>query len=299
MKNITYLLLLFLVFSCKSRDSFELGTQKNPIKFYFTPSVDAETISKTSKNLMDFLTKETGYSFKTGIPTNYIAVVEAFGSSKADIAIINSFGYLLANEKYNANARLKIIRFGEDSYRGQIIANIASNIDSIGDLNGKRIAFTDASSSSGYLFPYKMMKLAGVEPSNTVFAMKHDNVVTMVYQGQVDAGATYYSPPSENGEIRDARARVKTQFPDVEQKVKIIAITEPIPNDPVVFRAGMPKEMVQSIIVALIKYAKSDEGLKNLKTLYNIEGFVFANDSDYDDYRNMLKVVNVEIDSLL
>ena len=52
--------------------------------------------------------------------------------------------------------------------------------------------------------------------------MKHDNVVTMVYQKQVDAGATYYSPPDKTGEFLDARARYKNQYPDIFEKVKII-----------------------------------------------------------------------------
>jgi phosphonate transport system substrate-binding protein len=81
--------------------------------------------------------------------------------------------------------------------------------------------------------------------------MRHDNVVIMVYQGQVDAGATYWAPPHpETGEILDARMRVKQQFPDVEKKIKIIGFTEEIPNDPLVFRKDMDEEMGKKVIDA-------------------------------------------------
>ena len=71
---------LMLTASCK-RDT-KLGSEDNPIKLYFTPSVDADTIASNSTDFIQFLEKETGYFFKSGIPTNYISVVEAFGSAR-------------------------------------------------------------------------------------------------------------------------------------------------------------------------------------------------------------------------
>ena len=91
-----------------------LGTRDNPVKIFFTPSVDANTIATNSVNFLKFMEKETGLMFKSGIPSNYIAVVEAFGSDRADVAVMNSFGYLLANTKYGAEAKLKALRHGKD-----------------------------------------------------------------------------------------------------------------------------------------------------------------------------------------
>ncbi len=292
------ILIALFQLSCQPRQ-YEVGTKENPVKFYFTPSVDAEVITNTSRNMMDFMHKETGYFFKTGVPTSYITVIEALGSARADVAIINSFGYLMAHTKYGVEARLKLIRFGEPYYRGQIIAHVNSGIHTINDIAGKRFAYVDASSTSGYLFPYKLLKSNGVEPSQTVFAMKHDNVVTMVYQQQVDAGATYYSPPTADGRIRDARDRVRTQFPDVEQKVKIIALTDTIPNDPVIFRSDLSTEMKTKITNAIIKYSGTAEGKKTLHELYNIEGFVAADNDDFESFRQMIKILNVDLNELI
>jgi len=292
------ILIALFQLSCQPRQ-YEVGTKENPVKFYFTPSVDAEVITNTSRNMMDFMHKETGYFFKTGVPTSYITVIEALGSARADVAIINSFGYLMAHTKYGVEARLKLIRFGEPYYRGQIIAHVNSGIETVNDIAGKRFAYVDASSTSGYLFPYKLLKNKGVEPSQTVFAMKHDNVVTMVYQQQVDAGATYYSPPTADGRIRDARDRVRTQFPDVEQKVKIIALTDTIPNDPVIFRSDLSTEMKTKITNAIIKYSGTAEGKKTLHELYNIEGFVAADNDDFESFRQMIKILNVDLNELI
>lgn len=277
----------------------KLGTRNNPVKLYFTPSVDADTIASNSQDFIRFLEKETGLYFKTGIPTNYIAVVEAFGSKRADIGVMNSFGYIMANQKYGAEAKLRVIRYGHDYYQGQIIAHVDSGINSVKDIQGKRFAFTDPSSTSGYMFPLKILKDENVEPSNTTFAVKHDNVVTMVYQKQVDAGATYYSAPSEEGKIRDARARVKTQFPDVEDKVKIITTTEKIPNDPFVFRKDLPQEVVSKFITALKKYISSEKGKDVFKNIYSVDGIVETSDADYDGLRNMIKSINLDTSKLI
>ena len=148
------------------------------------------------------------------------------------------------------------------------------------------------------MLPLKAMKDQGVEPSHSVFATRHDNVVTMVYQKQVDAGGTYYSPP-EDGEIKDARMRVKTQFPDIEEKVKIIHITDPIPNDPFVFRKGVPEDISRKIIEAVKKYAATPEGKRVIKIIYDFDGVVDANDTDYDGLRAMIKAIDIDTTTLL
>lgn len=288
---------IFLISSC-SKDA-PLGSKDNPVKLYFTPSIDAETISTNSQTLLKFLETETGLYFISGIPTSYIAVVEAFGSKRADIAVMNSFGYLLANSKYEASAKLTTIRYGVNYYQGQIITRADSGINSLNDLQGKSFAFTDSSSTSGYLFPLKMLKDSNVTLGNQTFAMKHDTVVTMVYQKQVQAGATYYSAPSESGEIRDARARVMTQFPDVATQVKILATTEKIPNDPFVFRKDLPKDVEEKFIKALMKFLETEEGKKTFETIYSVSSVVPAQDSDYDGLRAMIKTLGVDVSSLI
>jgi phosphonate transport system substrate-binding protein len=283
--------LIFIVFISIRETKGTLGTLKNPVKLYFTPSVDAEKITLSAKPLIKFLEKETGYYFETAVPTSYIAVVEAFGTDRADIAIINSFSYLLAHEKYGANAVLRIIRTGNQAfYRGQIIVRTDSGIDRLEDLNEKSIAYVDASSASGYILPSALLRKKGIKPSRETFAMKHDNVVTMVYQRQVDAGATFYSPPHPvTGEPLDARLRVKKQYPDVFDKIKILALTDSLPNDPVVFRKGMSRVMVERIKNALLKFANSEEGKKVMPDIYSMEGLMEANDSDYDFLRKLIR----------
>lgn len=303
LKYLLYILptLIFIVYITVRDVKGTLGTRKNPVKLYFTPSVDAEKITLSAKPLIQFLERETGYYFETAIPTSYIAVVEAFGTDRADIAIINSFSYLLAHEKYGANAVLRVIRTGNQAYyRGQIIVRTDSGIERLEDLNGKSIAYVDASSASGYILPSALLRKKGVKPGRETFAMKHDNVVIMVYQKQVDAGATFYSPPHPiTGEPLDARSRVKKQYPDVFEKIKILALTDSLPNDPVVFRKGMSPIMVEKIKNALLKFANSDEGKKIMPEIYSMEGLIETTDSDYDLLRKLIKEAGLNLEEMV
>ena len=290
-------LTLFFQTSC-TRERAQLGTEKNPIKFFFVPSVDVKVLEDSSKEIKAYLEEKTGWKFKVSIPANYVAVVEALGTARADIASLNTFGYILAHEKYKAHARLTVVRYGQSTYKSQIITHVDNNINSLADLKGKKFAYVDPASTSGYLLPLKLLKEEKVEPKETMFAMRHDNVVSMIYQNQVDAGATFYSPPEE-GEIQDARRLVKTQYPDVEDKIKIVKLTEPIPNDPIVFREGLPEEMIVKVVQTMKEFIKTEKGKKAFKNSLSVTSFVDSTDANYDSVREMLKTIGQSANDLM
>lgn len=266
----------------------EVGTAENPVKLFFVPSVDAKVIDSNSKIMKEWLEKNTPYKFEIKIPQSYIAVIEAFGSKGADVAALNTSGYIKAHEKYGAEARLIVLRHGKKTYQSQFIAK-KGRFKTLSDLEGKRVAFVDAASMSGYLLPLKMLQDAGVKlGGDPIFAMKHDNVVSMVYQGQTDAGATFYSPPDEKEGIQDARRLVRTQYPDVEEKIEIVQLTDEIPNDPIVFRKDLPEELKSKLTDAFLAMVKTPEGLEAFKAVYGVTGIERATDADYESVRQMI-----------
>ncbi len=289
MRLLTTIVLMVSLTACQSKKDV-LGTEKNPIKFQLVPSVDAKVLADNAEVLKQYLEKNTPYKYQITIPQSFVAVVEAFGTKRADVAAINTYGYYMAHKKYGVEARLTVIRFGLATYQSQFLARADSKIKNLKDLAGKKMAFVDPASTSGYLLPMKTLKDRHIEPKQTVFAMKHDSVVSMIYQRQVDAGATYYSPP-RNGHIEDARRLVKIQYPDVEEKIKIIELSEPIPNDPIVFRKDMPEEMKEAIINALLKFVATPEGQKAVDLMLGATNFKKSSDGDYDSVLDLLKTL--------
>jgi phosphonate transport system substrate-binding protein len=300
----------------------EVGTKRRPLTMYFIPSVDAQEIAQKSKPMEKFVAKylsqalygkDEGFYVESSVPTSYVAVVEAFGTEKADFAAFTTSAYILAKDvkKYPVEPMFTIARGPEGqerTYKAQIIARADSGINSIEQLNGKRFAFTDPSSTSGFILPNQLLTKKGVKIGESIFAQKHDNVVTMVYQGQVDAGATYYSPAEtiEKGgkkveEIRDARMRVLKQFPDVAEKVKIIGFSEEVPNEPWVIRSNLFKDPAQNdkvkqlIREAILAFVATPEGKEALWIIATATNLVPASDDTYSAIRKLYLESNVDI----
>jgi len=312
------------VSACQSSD-IEIGDEKRPFTMYFIPSVDAQGIALNAEKITRYLEYamsqklsggERPFYIESAIPTSYIAVVEAFGSNRADFAALTAFSYILARDikGYPVEAFLGVIR-GEDqrTYQGQIITHVDSGIETLEQLQGKKFAFTDPASTAGFVMPSKLFRDLGIELGEQVFANKHDVVVTMVYQRQVDAGACYYTRPettvTAQGDttirIRDAREKVLTQFPDVEEKVKILALTEEIPNDPWVIRANLYEDrqrqqaFVDALVSSLLEFAATEEGKETLEELYAISGLARIDDSTFDSLREAIGSSGVELEQLL
>lgn len=294
------LMSVFVVVSLASCtvDKGAVGSEKNPIKIYFVPSVDAKVIEEGSKVFKTWLEANTPYKYEISIPQSFIAVVEAFGSKRADVASINTFGYILANDKYQAEAKLTVLRHGLATYQSQFITKVDSPIKTLKDFEGKKIAFVDPASTTGFLLPKKVLNDKGIKPSQEIFAMKHDSVISMIYQGQADGGATFYSPPS-GGEIQDARRLVKTQYPDVEKKIRIVELSEHIPNDPIVFRKDLPEDVKKTIVEAFLKFVQTPEGKETFEKVYGVTDLKAATDADYDSVRAMLKALGKKADEMV
>ncbi len=284
---------IFLAISCVKEQP--LGTKKNPIKMYFVPSMEAGKIITSGKAVADYLHEKTGYYFKVAVPTSYAAVIEAMGTNEADIAWLATFAYVLAHQKYGAEVVLTTVRNGLAKYRGQFVTQADSGIKKLEDINGKIIAYTDASSTSGYIYPSALLKKKGIKPKSYFFAGGHPQTILAVYEGKADVGCSFWSPEDENGNPKDARTAVLDTHPDVLKKVIPFAYTDWIPNDTVTMRKDFPKEMKEKIINALLELPKNPDGKKMLQSLLDIDDFIKAKDSDYDIVRETLKTLNIDV----
>jgi len=286
------LLVAALLMGCSQ--NAPLGSKKNPIKMYFVPSMEAGKIVTSGREIAGYLQERTGYFFKVAVPTSYASVIEAIGTDETDIAWLATFAYILANEKFGAEVELTTVRNGLEKYKGQFVALAGSGIENINDIEGKVIAFTDAASTSGYIYPSALLAKKGIKPARSLFAGGHPQAILSVYQGTADVGCTFWSPVDKNGDIHDARRAVIDTYPDIVDKVVIIGYTEWIPNDTVTFRKGFPEDMRIKIVDALVDFANTEEGHQVLLDLLDIDNFVRADDSDYDVVRETLQALGTD-----
>ncbi len=224
-QSVHFLILLWVVLMTPlSSQAQTLGSDKNPLRIMFVPSGDAQVILKGGREISALLQKATGLHFKTSVATSYAAVIEAMGAGKVDVGWLATFSYVLAHDKYGVELLLVVQRFGSPFYRGQIMVRSDSGIADLAGLKGKRFAFVDPASTSGHLYPKTLLQSRGYEPDHffkkSVFVGSHNAVVLSIYKGEVDGGAAYDG----------SRSAVAKMFPDVFDKVKVIAYTKEIPT---------------------------------------------------------------------
>jgi len=267
-----------------------LGTSKNPIRMMFVPSGDAQVIVKGGQEVAELLQKQTGLHFKTSVATSYAAVIEAMGAGKVDIGWLATFSYVLAKDKYDVELLLVVQRFGSPFYRGQIMVRADSGINSLDNLQGKRFAFVDPASTSGHLYPKTLLLSKGLDPktffSKTIFAGSHNAVVLSIYKGEVDGGAAYDG----------SRAAVAKSYPDVFEKIKVLAYTKEIPNDTVSVRKELPEGLKVKLRNGLKKISKSPKGSKVMKRLYGISGLMDL-DGLFDPVREAGRLLDLNLEN--
>lgn len=302
-KSLAILAVVFAVAVCVSSCGIrrgELGSEKNPIRFFFMPLKGEEAFKANAPLLKEFIEKSTGLHVEPIHAPDFITIVKAFGNGGADAAFMNTLGYLMARDWAKAEAHLLQL-YGDvyRTYRGEIVARVDGPINAPTDLAGKSIAFADPFSASGYLYPLKFLKDRNIKPGSTSFAGSHVKAMEMVYDGKVDAAATYHTRPSAAGLERDARAEILAKHPDAMAKLKVVALTDEIPNGPVAMRRELPAEVKAKLVGALVEFARTPAGRQALINLYNVTGLTLANDADYDGVQQVIKALGKSVEEVV
>ncbi|MEA3336536.1 MAG: phosphate/phosphite/phosphonate ABC transporter substrate-binding protein [Chloroflexota bacterium] len=263
----------------------DLGTESNPLTVIMVPSGDSQKIVAGGESL-DKLLAEKGVYTDSSVATSYAAAIEAMCAGKADVVWLAPLSYVIAKDKCSdAQLLLTSMRFGSQFYNGQIIAGADTGIESVEDLAGKKFAFTDPASTSGYLYPTALLKENGVELGESFFAGSHNAAALAVYRGQADAAASYV----------DVRNQIEESHPDVKEKTKVIALTDDIPNDTVTAGPHVPAEVAQAYKTALMELVDTEAGAEAVSEIYEWEGVGEADDTFFDPVRQAATALGIEL----
>ena len=286
--------------------------------------------------MAEALKKATGLEFKVVVPTSYAATIEEMCASPTDtMGFIPGLGYVLANQLCGVDVAFKAVRFGSDVYWAQFLVGRDSPIKSLEDLKGKKWGYGDEGSTSGYMVPLVMFQEAGIEPGEKVATGGHPQSVKAVYNGEVDVATTFYSAPLKpEGEpawkpgdapdipdelvkdckpsddkkklmcgdwrVLDARANIREEAPDVVQKLRVLMISPPIPNDTLSFGPQFPADLRAKIEAALVEFSKTEDWAKSIGSndFYGWSSINPATDAEYDFVRKMVEAVGLTLQDL-
>ena len=259
------------------------------------------------RKLGGLLRERTGYDIEIVVSQTDSEAVQGICSGLADVAWVSVPAYIVAHDTCQVEAVFSVVHSGGSAQRSQIMvqddnlrqARGLAPIRSLADLDGSTIGFTDALSITGHLAPKAMLVQAGAMPREELFLGGDPQAVLAVFRGEIDAAAGTWRPPQRDGTLGDSRASLLPAMPEAVRSVKIIALSEPIPNEPVVFRAELPTATRERLVLAFVALTTSPDGRDVLARMGGIEGLVPTSDSDYDIVRAMGESMRLDFEKLL
>jgi phosphonate transport system substrate-binding protein len=228
-----------------------------------------------------------GIPVHLSVGTSYTATIEALASGQLDAALFGPLSYLLANQKYNIQFLCRQLNAdGTATYNSLIVTRPSTGITTVAGLKGHTFSFVDPASTSGYLIPSYEMVQAGLNPQTDVkgvFSGSHQASITAVVSGKVDAGAV----------ASDTFAQLEAQGLYKASDVSIISKSFDIYEGPI----GVPPTMSANdrrILAAAFESVKDQPALQSA----GIGGFVAGSDHDYDQIRQLVTTLNIDLSKL-
>src|SRR5699024_7489501 len=166
------------------------------------------------------------------VSTDYNTIVEAMKSDHVDVGMLPRTACVLAQEQDAAEVILQAQRYGVnddgspteelvDCYKSILIVKADSDIQSVEDLEGKKIGYQNVTSSAGFVWPAATVMEADIhalEDVEPVTLKGHDQAIISLLNGEIDAAVTF----------QDARNIVVNDYEDVFEETRVLEFTEPI-----------------------------------------------------------------------
>jgi len=281
---------VFSIVGCSTKT--ETKKEEKVIKMGFVPLKNSEKLVEDLKPISDYLSERLGVKVEAFTASNYIGVVEGLGSGSVDFGIIPPFSSLLAQKQSNAKPILTSKgKTGKPGYTAELYVRKDSGIKSLQDVKGKKVAFVDPSSSSGYIYPGAMLVEAGLNLDKDIsyqFSGGHDKSLQLLLNKDVDVIATFDG-------VEDRYAK---DFPQAKTDIQKLATSDMIPGIMVTTSSKMDKELQDKLEKAL-RDIENDPKMKELFTkMFSITGFTDVDQDAYKKVEATAKVMNVDLDKV-
>ena len=279
------------------------GTTKNasltvtcphsPVRFAVEPYDAGPALEKAYKSLASDLQAGLGCPVQLIISDSYVAEIEAMRADQLEIGEFGPLGYVLAHQLASAQP---VAAFGDtsgkpDTYTAGIWVPKKSSITSLKQLNGKTLALSSTTSTSGGLYPISALVNAGFKCTATScqgvkikFAGGHPESLLALTHGTVDA--------AEVNSQQQSSATAAGQFKAADYRQ--IWKSTPIINDPVTVRGDLPAAFRAKVAKVLLGLSTAQVSTvdKELGTASN-GPMVAATDGLYNQVRAVANAVHL------
>ena len=238
-------------------------------------------------NLIKIIGELTGIEITPIRVTDYNAAVEAVRANRAQIAWYGGKTYIQAVEFANVEAFAAGVRKGDTdaSYFAYFVVPSDSELQTLADVKGKKLALNSIGSTSGDLIPQvELMKVGlSIKDANdfrqVYYAGSHDACLMAALNKHVDVCGM----SSRNFDARIADGTLK------QDQVRIIHRSSPVPPPPLAYSKSLSLEVRNKIKLATLDAHNHGKiGGYGGEMSHYIE----VTDSDYDLLREVDKLLN-------
>ncbi len=268
------------------------------LTFAMVPTEETTAELELYKPVTDRMASMTGKKIEFFLPTSYASVVEGLLGGFVHVAVLGPYSYVIANDKDEtievfATYAKKPGHMQEEGpgYRAALITLKGSKFDSIESLKGSTLGLVDPGSTSGNLMPRVVFgDVIGMDLddyfSKVVYTGSHELSSVAVGEGKVDAAfvATHrFDNVVDKGEIK-------------LEDVNILWQSDPIPQDPFVYRGDLCEELKVKIADTFLGL-KEDAAAQNFLDNVKSNTFVPMMSADYDIIRALKKAKDAKKNS--
>jgi phosphonate transport system substrate-binding protein len=268
----------------KSAAAPDAGGFPSTVRVGLIPNVSPDEQRATYQPFGDYLEEELGVDVELFVAADYAGVVTALAADRIDIAYLGGLTYVQAEQQVDLTPIVTEVdrETGTPRYESAIVVREDSPHDSVEDLvdAGASFAFGDVASTSGSLYPRKMLVDAGAECSSSdiiscpplgkiTYSGGHDATSIAVHTGAVDAGGL---------ELRILH-RLEEEGVVPEGSLRVVETRE-VMGYPWVARTDLGTAAIQRIAKAFTSI--SDAALLDLM---RAEKYVPVSPEDYDEIR--------------
>jgi len=256
-----------------------------PVRFGFSPYLTAGLLRSAFEPVVLYMGERLGRPFELVIPERYTDMLTMIQQGSLDLAYLTPGLYVKAR-RLDPKLRLLVtdVWHGVDFYTGYLVVRADSGYDSLDDLRGRRVAYVDRESTSGYLLPRAELRRLGLQPDvffgEVVFSGDHLRSFQLLLDGQVDVAAL----------SSDTLATARRQHRDVGA-IRILLKTGKIPHDVICATASLPDDAAARIAALLLSLnCRTREGRAILPKVPRLNGWRAGNPHDYDEIERLLEL---------
>ena len=285
MNYLSKILTFFLVFVLLAPISI-LQAESLKLNMVFVPASEKGD-DQDYVNLIKIIGELTGIEITPIRVTDYNAAVEAVRANRAQIAWYGGKTYIQAVEIANVEAFAAGVRKGDTdaSYFAYFVVPSDSDLQTLADIKGKKLALNSIGSTSGDLIPQVELMKAGLSIKNkndfkqVYYAGSHDACMMAALNKHVDVCGM----SSRNFDARIADGTISLE------QIRIIHRSSPVPPPPLAYSKNLPLEIRNKIKLATLdahNYGKIG-GYGG-----EMSHYIEVTDSDYDLLRDVDKLLN-------